>query len=222
MSSPLNGSRGQLAELVPLLRRLLDLDGGAVVRIRHDTTSASALAWLPFRVLVGRTVRTDGPDEPVEPVDVAVAVSELLAWLDGERAESPQSRDADWRTAVPPRRGWRRLESVPDDVLRPLVRQGALALKEAAAREGVVGAQPRAATSDALLDAPVLHITPRANVASAPIEVTLRLLSAIIRMGFVPRGSQVGVDVSGRWIRLAGEFGSGFVERPGGGLALLR
>ncbi|MEP6599660.1 MAG: hypothetical protein ABJB98_09485 [Actinomycetota bacterium] len=218
MNHPLVDARGQLGDLAPLVRRLVGLDPVGLVRIRLDATSVSALARLPFRVLVGRTVRAVWP---YQLVDIAVSTTDLLGWLDRDRPDPPATRDLEWRSATPPRAGWQRLELIPDDVVRPLVRQGALALKEAAARAGVPGGEPRAAVSDALLDAPVLHITPMQQATAAPVEVSLRALSAIVRMGFVPRGSQVGVDVSGRWIRLAGEYGSGFVERSGGALSLL-
>jgi hypothetical protein len=51
--------------------------------------------------------------------------------------------------------------------------------------------------------------------------VTLRALSAVVRMGFVPRGSAVGIDAAGRWIRVAGEYGCTYLERAGRGLAVL-
>jgi hypothetical protein len=40
-------------------------------------------------------------------------------------------------------------------------------------------------------------------------------------MGFLPRGSHVAVDTSGRWTRVAAEYGSVYAERPGRGLQLL-
>jgi hypothetical protein len=109
-------------------------------------------------------------------------------------------------------------------VIRPLVRQGALALKDAAAREGVPGAQPRAEVADALLDSVVLTVTggpdARAGTGDATAAVPLRALSALTRMAFLPRGGAAHVDVAGRWIRLAARNGSVHLERPGGGLTL--
>ncbi len=109
--------------------------------------------------------------------------------------------------------------TVPDEVVRGLVRSGALALKDAAAREGVPGAQPRAEVADALLDSVVLTVEEPNGRGRA--EITLRAISAVTRMAFLPRGSYVAVDVSGRWIRVAAAYGSVFLERAGLGLGLL-
>lgn len=218
MISVLTDAAVQLAELTPLVRRISSLDPATPVRVSVDAVSASVLGQLPFRVLVGRTVLASWP---ADPLDVTVAAAELLAWLDGESSDPPDIRDATWRAAVPPTQGWRRLEVIPDTVLRDLVRTGVRALTEAAEREGIPGAQPRAATADALLDSTVLTVAGDDDV-DKPVGLTLRLISAVIRMGFVPRGSNVAVDVSGRWLRAAGTYGSGYDERPGHGLRLLR
>lgn len=203
--------RGVLAELAPVLRRGVTLDPGSVARIRAGERSVSVLLRLPFGVLVARTIATPQP-----ATDVTVGAQQFLAWLDGESADEPARRDTDWRGAAPPAQGWHRIETVPDDVVRPLVRAGALALKEAAQREGMPGAQPRAEVADALLDSVVLTVDDEQHRA----EVTLRALSALTRMGFLPRGGQMHVDTAGRWIRLAAGYGSVFLERPGSGLSM--
>lgn len=213
-------------ELAPLLRRCVDLQPSTVVRIRVAAGAASALLLLPFGVLVGRTVRLDeAAHEGVEPLDVVWRATETLAWLTGAPGpgtltEPPQSRAHEWVTGTPPRSGWRRVETVPGDVIRPLVRKGALALQEAAAREGVPGAQPRAEVADALLDAVVLSVDD-ADAGNRPhIEITLRALSALTRMGFLTHGGPAHIDVVGRWVRVAGGYGSVYLERPGAGLGL--
>lgn len=206
--------RAAVLELAPLLRRVTGLDAGAVVRLRHRSGLATALVRLPFRVLVSRTVEAATlPDD----VDVTVRARDLLDWLDGISDDTPAARDAEWRSGLPPATGWGHIDSVPDSVVRPLVGKGALALKDAAAREGVPGAQPRAEVTDALLDSVVLTVTGDAGTA----EVTLRALSALTRMGFLPRGGRVRVDTTGRWIRVVAEYGTVYLERPGGGLSLL-
>lgn len=182
------------------------------MRLRFGAETATALVRLPFRVLVARTVA-----HPREAdVDVAMRAREVLDWLDGISDDLPPARDAEWRTSVPPSGGWNALESVPDHVLRPLVRKGALALKDAAAREGVPGAQPRAEVADALLDSTVLTV----SEAGQSADVSLRALSALTRMGFLPRGGRARVDVAGRWIRVVAEYGTVYLERPGAGLTL--
>jgi hypothetical protein len=190
----------------------VNLDPAAIVRLRFASETATALVRLPFRVLVSRAVTRTRGDE----VDVAMRAREVLDWLDGVTDDVPPARDAEWRTSLPPAAGWSTLESIPDHVLRPLVRQGALALKDAAAREGVPGAQPRAEVADALLDSTVLSVRDGGQSA----DVSLRALSALTRMGFLPRGGRARIDVAGRWIRVVAEYGTVYLERPGAGLTL--
>jgi hypothetical protein len=213
----LDDLRPHLGELVPVVRRAVALDAKSLVRLRAAQGSLSVYATLPFKVLVSRTVTAGtAPDgAPLADLDRTVGGTELLAWFDEENAAAPPARDAEWRGALPPQRGWRRLDRVPDDVVRPLIRSGALALKEAAAREGVPGAQPRAEVADVLLDTVVLTVTDEAG-HSAPIQ--LRTVSSLVRMGFVPRGSLISVDTAGRWTRVSGDYGAAYAES--GGLAL--
>jgi hypothetical protein len=209
--------RAGLDELAPLLRRAVDLDPRGLARLRLADESATVLVRLPFAVLVSRTVRTAARDAAL---DLTTRAVELLAWLDaepGHAAAQPPARDLEWRSGLPPSSGWRRVEEVPDTVIRPLVRSGALVLKEAAQREGVPGAQPRTEVADALLDSVVLTATDGEVTA----EVTLRTVSALTRMGFLPRGGRAYIDVAGRWVRLVGEYGTVFLEKPGQSLGLL-
>lgn len=211
--------RPALSEMAPLLRRVVGLDSDSLARIRTAPDRVTVLVRLPFAVVAGRTVPAEiGEADARASIDRTVAAAELLDWLDGERAEEPELRDAQWRAAAPPVAGWHRVETVPDDVIRGLVRTGALALKEAAEREGVPGASPRAEVADALLDAVVLTAEEGGHTA----QVTLRTLSALTRMGFLARGSYAAIDVAGRWVRVAAAYGSVFAEAESGGLGLLR
>jgi hypothetical protein len=228
---------GGLAELAPLLRRAVSLDPVALVRVRIVDDAVSALVRLPFGVLVGRRIPVGGTAGSTAAHDGAYGAAALLAWLDG--AETPPSaRDAEWRGGVPPTTGWQRVETVPDDVIRGLVRAGASTLSEAAVREGHPGAEPRAEVADALLDSVVLTVSvdpvsvdpvsvgPASAEAAgpaqrAPIEINLRLLSALVRMGFLARESHLAIDSAGRWIRLAASYGSAYTERPGLGLGVV-
>lgn len=214
MSALRASDRSLLTELTPVLRRAVSLDPRSLVRIRVGRAAASVLVRLPFGVLVSRTVETAGRDEPL---DVAVRAMQALDWLDDEAGDPPPARDAEWRTGLPPSAGWTRVEAVPDEVVRPLVRSGALTFKNAAGREGVPGTQPRAEVADALLDTIVLTVS---DDAGSTAEVTLRALSALTRMGFLPRGGPVFVDVAGRWVRVVAEYGTVYLERPGSGLLL--
>jgi hypothetical protein len=206
--------RAALVELAPVLRRAVNLDPRSLARLRLTGEAAMVLVRLPFGVLVSRTVRT--ATARVESLDVAVRAASALAWLD-DTAPLPKPDDGAWHSGLPPVSGWRRLETVPDGVVRNLVRTGALALKDAAAREGVAGAQPRAEVADALLDSIVLTVH---DEGGRTAEITLRALSAVTRMGFLPRGGRVHVDTVGRWNRVVAEYGTVYVERPGSSLLL--
>lgn len=211
------GLRDALAELVPLLRRAADLDPACLARLRHGDATTTLYVRLPFDVLVSRTLRT----APAEALDLTVHAAELLRWAE-QASTRPAPRDAEWRATLPPRAGWRRVDGVPDHVVRDLVRSGALALREAAEREGVPAARgrlPRAALADALLDAVVLTVT--ADGAPERAAITLRTLGALTRMGFLGRGSHANVDRAGRWTRVSGRYGSVYAEERGG-LTVLR
>lgn len=211
--------RNAVRELLPLVRRLADLDPLGLVRLRlaadpaRDSGTATAMVRLPFGVLVSRTVHVP---TRVRNLDLTLRTAEAITWLTGD-AEQPSARDAQWRAGSPPSTGWQRVDSVPDDVVRGLVRSGALALKDAASRVGVPGAQPRAQVADALLDSAVLVVR---DDAGHEAPVTLRALSALTRMGFLPRGGAVHVDIAGRWIRVVGGYGTAYLERPGHQLLL--
>ncbi len=205
--------REALHDLAPVLRRAVALDPAGLARIRLTGEAAMVLVRLPFGVLVSRTIRAAArPDE----LDVTLRAADVLAWLDGVGTALP-AHDAAWRTGLPPVSGWRRIETVPEQVVRDLVRRGAAVLQDAAAREGVPGAQPRAAVTDALLDSVVLTVH---DDAGRTAEVSLRALTAITRMGFLPPGSHVYVDAVGRWVRIVAEHGTVYLERPGLGLVL--
>jgi hypothetical protein len=199
--------RTDVVELAPLLRRTVPLDPAGVVRLRRRGAHMSALIWLPFGVLAARTVDLD---DAGEDFDTAVRADELIAWLDRARDEPPATRDGDWRGGLPPLSGWRRIDTVPDGDVRPLVRSGALAM-QGAPRAGAARAQPHSDVADALLDSVVLTVADGQD----SVPVTLRTLSAVTRLGFLPRGSHVAVDVAGRWVRLAAAYGSVYAERPG-------
>jgi hypothetical protein len=204
--------RAAVAELAPVVRRGADLEPRGLARLRLTGEAATVLVRLPFGVLVSRTVTAP---HRVEPLDLTVRAADLLGWLDG--AGVPPARDLEWRAGLPPATGWRRIETIPDQVIRSLVRTGALALKDAAAREGVPDAQPRAEVADALLDSVVLTAT---DDSGARAELTLRAVSALTRMGFLPRGGHAYVDAAGRWVRLVAEYGTVHIERQGQGLRL--
>jgi|KBSSwiStaDraftv2_1062776.scaffolds.fasta_scaffold06354_12 hypothetical protein len=193
-----------LGELVPLLRRAAELDQDALVRIRSAEGIVAAYVRLPFDVLVSRAIQAPG----APAVDATARAADVVVHV--EAGTPVFSRDSDWRGSVPPRTGWRRVDVVPDDVLRPLVRSGALALKEAGAK--MPAGEPSRGVSESLLGSVVLSVTGE----DVRADITLRMVSALTRMGFLPRGGHGVVAVSGRWTRLAAEYGTVYAEPPAG------
>lgn len=225
------GWAAALGDLIPLLRRVEMLDAHRPVRLRVESgdlesgdvepPSVSAFIALPFGVLISRTLPWDAR---FARMDRTAALPELLAFLLGEGPE-PAAMDHLWRGGLPPARGWTRLDSIGDDVVRERVRVGADAVKELTDRAGA-GEQVRQVAIDALLDSVVLTVSGGDGGATAPIP--LRTLSALTRMGFLRRDSMVGVDVARGWIRVAGVFGAAYAVAPspagsprGGGLGML-
>lgn len=215
LSGLLERNRDRLGELLPMLRRAVTLDAKVLARLRVGGELAAVFVRLPFDVLVSRSIAISATEETI---DLSLSAQDVLGWFDGEHPGPIPARDTEWRAGLPPSSGWRRIETIADEVIRGLVRSGALAVKDAAAREGVPGAQPRAEVSDALLDSVVLSVAEDDGPGRA--DLTLRSLSALTRMGFLRRDSTAGIDLCGRWTRVAADYGSVLVERPGLGLGM--
>jgi hypothetical protein len=198
-----------LSDAAPLLRRACDLDPRTLARVEVRAGVGTVFVPLPFGVLVSRGVPVT---EPVGAFDATARAGDLLGWLEGTLAGAPRRRDAEWRGGRPPAGGWKRVDSVPEPVVRRLVSLGRSTLEEASA------ARPPRALTNALLDTVVLTVT---GTDGPDVPVTLRPLTALVRMGFLPQGSHLAVDVAGRWQRLAAPFGSAFTERPGSALRVL-
>ena len=129
------------------------------------------------------------------------------------RGRWPRRRDVEWRAALPPATGWLRLDSVPGDVIRALVRAGRDALR-------AVPAGAAATAGESLLDHESLTVSGAGQTAVLP----LRVLSALTRMGFLggdPAADAVLVSAAGGgWHRLAAAYGSAYQHAaPGLGLS---
>jgi len=202
-----------LSEILPMVARAARLDPGCPVRVRTDDGMVTVLVRLPFAVLAGRTVVARA-----EPDDATYAAGDLVDWLEG-RGGRPRRRDSDWRWAAPPRDGWRRIETVPADVVHRLVSVGARTLADVQAGAGA-GAVLRPQAAETLLDTVVIRAFDLRGRSDPSVDITLRQVSAAVRLGFVPQTTAVGIDTAGRWTRLAGTYGSVYAERPGAGLLL--
>lgn len=186
-------------DLAAFLARAAALDPATLVRLRGGAGRVTAHARLPFGVPVSRTV-----DGSVDPDDVTVSASALLPLLDvGGDVALPVGRDAEWRSALPPVAGWTRLDDVPGEVVRSLVRAGAAALK-------AVPAGAAASAGESLLDHESLTVSGAGHTVALP----LRALTAVARMGFLGDPSQersVAVAAGpGGWVRLAAPYGSAY------------
>ena len=206
------------------LGRVTALDHGALVRLRHSAGRVTGYTRLPFGVLVSRTVAG-----AVEPADVTVGAFDLLGALDrvlhrGGELSLPASRDVEWRAALPPLSGWQRLDAVPGEVVRSLVRAGAETLRALPPDAG-------ASAGESLLDHEALTV----SSAERTVAVPLRVLTALAKMGFLagsgagggalsgagsPEADLVVVSAAGGWVRLAAAYGSAYHHvQPGLGLS---
>jgi hypothetical protein len=190
-----------LADFLPLAERALSIDAASMIRFRSAPAGVSGFVRLPYEVLAGRTVAGEHRGE----FDVTVSAADFVRWSAGA-GPVPGAKDAHWLTALPPRRGWNRIEVVPDGVIRNLIRSGAELAGGAGSRQG----------QESLLASVVLSATNGQH----RVEVPLGPLSALTRMGFLPRGSEVAIDTNSGWIRVAAALGSAYV-RNGNPLGLL-
>lgn len=191
------------ADAGAFLTRVVRLDASALVRLRRAGPSVELWSWLPLDVLVTRRVAAG-----LDVADQSVAAVDLLASLDGEPAVAtlPESRDAQWKGALPGTHGWQRVEAVPSADLQALVRAGADAFRAAAlsADPGRVG--------EALLD----HESLTVSNDDTTVAVPLRVLQALARMGFLRADGQVVVAASRAWLRCDAAYGSAYRRRAGG------
>jgi hypothetical protein len=131
---------------------------------------------LPFGVLAVR------PLAVTIDTDVTVGARALLATLQDPTAPPPQRRDEAWRWPLPPSRG-RVVETIPAAEIGRLAQAASTTLREAA-EHGVGGrAVGERVLRDALLDHVPIVVTGSDGVR---VEVSQRLVQAVVRMGFVP------------------------------------
>jgi hypothetical protein len=195
----------QLADFVPLAERAVSIDPASMIRFRAAEQTVAGYVRLPYDVLAGRTLAV----EPTGPFDVTVAAADFARWVE-QAGPAPAGKDAHWLSPLPPRRGWRRVDVVPDSVIRGLVRSGA----------ELAGGATSKQSQESLLASVVL--TAGAGDGSPDVQVRLGALTALTRLGFLPRDSEVGIDVVPGWVRVAAGYGSTYVSdgRPLGLLTL--
>jgi hypothetical protein len=197
-----------VADAGAFLARLTRLDRSTLVRLRPSTADpggeprTALWARLPWQVLVTRTVRGAGPGE------ATVAAADLLAALTGGSAALPARRDADWRWPLP-RDAGRAVERIAARELIRVGRAAAGTLRTATASRRVGERMVR----DALLD----HVAIVVTGDEADLEVSQRLVQAVLRMGFIGPSTMdtegpVQVRVSGKWTGLGAPYGTAWLR----------
>jgi hypothetical protein len=205
-------ARGK-ADAEAFLSRLTRLDPAALVRLRAGAGGGppgeAAPHWLalwarlPWEVLVTRRVAASQP--PAE--DITVSARALLSSLAG--GEPPARRDIEWRWRLPPSAG-EVVERIPSDEIRRIGAAAARTLRDAG--ESGVGGRPvgERALRDALLD----HVPIVVQTGGRWVEVSQRLVQAVLRMGFLVTGAgrtaepPVAVRVAAGWVGLAAGYGT--------------
>jgi hypothetical protein len=196
-------ARTQVADFAPFAARCLDLDPQSVIRLHGVGSTVRGFVRLPYDVLAGRSIAVDdGAD-----FDVTVGTADFLNWQ-GATSFEPARRDAEWLMPLPARTGWTRIETVAESEIRGIVRAGALTAR----------AEVDPKRQQALMDATVLTVACEADKA---IELRLATVSMLTKLGFLPRGAEVKIDVQTGWIRVAAPLGSTYQERASLSLRLL-
>jgi hypothetical protein len=184
-------------DLGAFVARAVRMDRDAIVRLRQGNGRVHAWVDTPFDALVTRSVRG-----AVRPGDLTVGGTDLLAAVAvaGTAAVDPgRARDALWRCALPPERGWREVGQVPAGAFAGLVDQGAALARDHA---GPHGSPPAA-----LLDQKVITV----SGAGLNVGVPLRCLFALSGMDFVGghvAAEAVRVSATDSWLRLDARYGA--------------
>lgn len=193
-----------VADAGAFLARLTRLDRDALVRLEPVGADRTVLwGWLPWRVLVNRTVAGSAPA-------TTVAASELLTELERGGADLPVRRDVRWRGALPPNPG-RAVETLSVGEVRRIAVAAATALRGAAEIRRVGERVVR----DALLDHVSIVVT---DVTDGRIEVPQRLVQGVFRMGFLgpsaaPQDGAVQIRVAGKWTGIAAQYGVAWLRQ---------
>jgi hypothetical protein len=195
------------ADAGAFLARLVRLDPGALARVRPVGDGVAELwAMLPFGVLVVRRVAAD------LTTDTTVAAAELLNTLSDDSSTSIHRRDESWRWPLPPTRS-ETVEQIPAGEIMSVATAAERTLRMAVT-EGVGGRRVgERVVRDALLDHIAIVATGQDGTRA---EVPLRLVQALVRMGFVPRiddlvtqsETSVTVRIARDWVGLEGSYGS--------------
>ncbi|MCW2521833.1 MAG: hypothetical protein JWO63_168 [Frankiales bacterium] len=196
VSTPLPNA-SLLADFAPMAERAISIDAESVLRLRGGADRVGGFVRLPYEVLAGRAIAAAAGDR----FDVTLSASDFLRWVDGQ-IEQPVRRDAHWLSSLPPISGWQRLDEVPEATISELISAGAELARDADSRSA----------QESLLASIVLTAIAEPSTAAPPqrADVALGPLSALTRLGFMPRGSVIAIDVCPGWTRVTAELGSAY------------
>lgn len=184
---------------------MLRLSSDATVRLQM--TGERTVVWaIVLGTLVRREFhgRLDGVD------DIAVSATDFASKLNVSVSKSahvdlPASADTKWRGTIPPATGWRMIQDIP---------AGALIDAVDAAGASLTDLEDHAlnAAADSMLSQPVLTVD---APGEAPIELSLRILLCLTRMGFLAGeragpGNVARVAANGPWVIIATMQGAAY------------
>lgn len=187
-------------DLSAFVARAVRMDEQAVIRLRTrgDTGRLDVWSATPFDALCTRSVAGE-----VEPVDLSVSGSELLATLTvagGASMDPGPPRDLLWRSELPPGQGWYRVDDLPAKLVGEVADQGV-----GVARDNV---GPKGTPPASLMDQEVFTV----SGAGFDVKVPLRCLFVLSGMGFLvsspTEDEVVRVSATDSWLRLDSRFGA--------------
>ena len=186
-------------DLGAFVARAVRLDSQSVLRVRNRAGGRlDVWAATPFDALCTRSIEGE-----VEPADLSVSASELLATLTvaGKPVMDPgPPQDLMWRSELPPAEGWHRVDDLPAQLVSEVAEQGV-----GVARENV---GPKGTPPASLLDQEVFTV----SGSGLEVKVPLRCLFVLSGMGFLPPSPPeeeiVRVSATDSWLRLDSRFGA--------------
>ncbi len=175
--------------------------------MRLQTTGERTVVWA---IVLGTLVRREFHGRLEGAHDIAVSAADFATRLGvsvstSAFVELPASADTKWRGTIPPAAGWRMVEDIPASALIDAVESAGASLTD-------LEDHALNAAADSMLSQPVLTVD---APGEAPIELSLRILLCLTRMGFLA-GERVGpgnvarVAANGPWVIIATMQGAAY------------
>lgn len=186
-------------DLASFLGRAVRLAPDAVVRLQKHPKRSCVIVWV---IIVGTLVRREFSGQLTDVEDITVSAAQL-ALLNNEsvaispEVQLPAGADDRWRSSMPPPDGWVAREEIPTAAVISAVDLAGVSLEDLS---------QSAATNagEAMLNQIVITTD-----GSPAIEIPLRTLLALVRMGFAAQGADtVRIATAGPWTMLATGHGA--------------